>query len=643
MIHLKPHLDPLCWHFADLVANHLAHHYTKVLFLGALVASLATEEQHACAYLPHYSGKPVTENSPDTPVDQLLGIPAEPRVFYPEAEAWKRGLRKHPDVVGVPGEYKPLILDGDRLYLYRYWDYETRLATAIQQRLSQPEVSESPYTTPVDTKPSADFQALVKAVFEEGIQNNTLDWQAIAATTALGHRFHVISGGPGTGKTTTVSRLVALLLYRSPDLRMVLAAPTGKAATRMKESLSQSRTQLPMLPSALLAQFPTEALTLHRLLGYQVKTGTYRHHKDNPLPWDMVIVDEASMIDLAMMTRLLEALSPTARLVLLGDQYQLASVEAGSVLGDICKATTNKAFSAAQQQQLHELGILPSLAEHKLAEYRISLAQHAIDGHVVMLEESRRFDPHKGIGKLAHCVQHGNTEHLGACLNTSEIHHQSHWSPQDLQQLLLKHYGAYFASTTAREAWDALNAMMILCAVKRGPRGVLAMNQQVEQVLRSANQLRGGTQTGAFYHLRPVMITQNDYRNQLFNGDIGVTWQPETEKGKSLVYFQQTDGSFKPFHSAQLGPHQTAWAMTIHKSQGSEFKHVLLVLPETPHKLVSRELIYTGITRARESVNLWCDLDVLEAGVKHQVERYSGLVEALQSEINQAHERGTYA
>ncbi len=611
MRHLKSHLDPLAWHFAELMCE-LAQYPTKSLFLGALVASLVTEEQHACAYLPHYCGKAVVEANRDKPTDQLLGLKPDHSVFYPaDLEAWKRGLRKHGDVVGAPGEYKPLILDGDRLYLYRYWDYEKRLATAITQRFS-----------PMDTAaPTATSHAFLQQLFPP---SPDIDWQAIAAISALHHRFHLISGGPGTGKTTTVSRMVALLLQENPHLRIVLAAPTGKAATRMKESLSQSRDQL-NLPVALQEQFPQEALTLHRLLGYQVSTGNYRHHKDHPLPWDMVIVDEASMIDLAMMTRLFEALPESSRLVLLGDRHQLASVEAGSVLGDICKAAEIEAFSKKESAYLREWGVLtlPQAAELPRAKY-------AIDDHVVILKKSHRFDAEKGIGKLAQCVQAGALKTLETCLQAQEIRHQNHWSAADLHALLLSHYAPYFEAKTPREAWDALNAMMVLCAVKRGPRGVQAMNQQIEQVLSASGHIRPGSSSGHFYHLRPVMITQNDYRNQLFNGDIGITWQPQKEQ-KAEIYFQRTDGSFRAFHPAQIGPHSTTWAMTIHKSQGSEFKHVLLILPEEPHPLVSRELIYTGITRARESVNLWCDLDVLKAGVKHQVERYSGLMEALQS------------
>lgn len=618
MRHLKSHLDPLAWHFAELMCE-LAQYPTKSLFLGALVASLVTEEQHACAYLPHYCGKAVVEASPDKPTDQLLGLKPDHNVFYPaDLEAWKRGLRKHGDVVGEPGEYKPLILDGDRLYLYRYWDYEKRLATAITQRF-----------TPIDTAiPTATALAFLQQLFPPDSKLSTepdIDWQAVAALSALHHRFHVISGGPGTGKTTTVSRMVALLLQEDSQLRIVLAAPTGKAATRMKESLSQSRDQL-KLPSALQDRFPQEALTLHRLLGYQVSTGTYRHHKDHPLPWDMVIVDEASMIDLAMMTRLFEALPETSRLVLLGDRHQLASVEAGSVLGDICKAAQGEAFSAKEQAYLQVWGVLtPS------QKARLLLAKHAIDDHVVMLKKSHRFDAEKGIGKLAQCVQAGEIKALKTCLQAQEIRHQNHWSIADLYDLLFNHYAPYFEAETPLEAWNALNAMMVLCAVKRGPRGVQAMNQQIEQVLSAGGHIRPGSSAGHFYHLRPVMITQNDYRNQLFNGDIGITWQPQAEQ-KAEIYFQRSDGSFRAFHPAQIGPHSTTWAMTIHKSQGSEFKHVLLVLPEEVHPLVSRELIYTGITRARESVNLWCDLNVLKAGVKHQVERYSGLVEALQSD-----------
>lgn len=624
MRNLQAQLDPLAWHFADLICE-LAQQRTQALFLGALVASLATEAQHACAYLPDFARQPVLEAAPESPSDQLLGAKRELPVFYPAAEAWQQALRKHSDVVGLPGEYKPLILDGDRLYLYRYWDYEERLALAIRERL-EPFSEADDLLLDTDTAAMHDLDALrdlMPVLFKHQPQDDDINWQAVAAASALKHRFHVISGGPGTGKTTTVSRMVALLLHQTPDLRIVLAAPTGKAATRMKESLSNSREQLQGLDPALLARFPTEALTLHRLLGFQAQQGTYRHHKQNPLPWDLVIVDEASMIDLAMMTRLLEALAENTRLVLLGDQYQLASVEAGSVLGDICQAANTDAFSDSQRQHLRHLQVLDALSEKHL-----QASHNAIDSHVVILKQSYRFPADKGIGRLAACVQSGQTEALANCLKAEEIRQQTDWSESDLKALLLQHYAPYFAAPDAHAAWKGLNQMMILCALKGGPRGVLRLNQLVEQLLSSAQMIQPGTKAQQFYHLRPVMITQNDYRNQLFNGDMGVTWQPDASQ-KAQVYFQQADGEFRAFHPAQLGPHSTSWAITIHKSQGSEFKHVLLVLPDQPHKLVSRELIYTGITRARESVNIWCSLENLQAGVDHQIQRYSGLMDKL--------------
>lgn len=622
MKHLQAQLDPLAWHFADFICE-LAEQRTQALFLGALVASLATEAQHACAYLPDFARQPVIEAAAESPSDQILGPKRDRAIFYPAAEAWQHALRKHADVVGLPGEYKPLILDQDKLYLYRYWDYEQRLALAIQARL---EPLSEPGSAELESDPAAlrsldALRDLMPVLFKP---QDDINWQAVAAASALKHRFHVISGGPGTGKTTTVSRMVALLLHQNPDLRIVLAAPTGKAATRLKESLSDSREQLlASLDSALLAKFPTEALTLHRLLGFQAQQGVYRYHKQNPLPWDLVIVDEASMIDLAMMTRLLEALAESTRLVLLGDQYQLASVEAGSVLGDICQAASAEAFSGSQCQHLRHLQVLDGQGEHDLQP-----ADHEIDSHVVMLKQSYRFPADKGIGRLAACVQQGQTDALATCLTATEICLQADWSPADLEALLLKHYAPYFAAADARSAWKALNQMMILCALKGGPRGVVQLNQQVEHILAAADRIQPGTKPQHFYHLRPVMITQNDYRNQLFNGDMGVTWQASPQD-KVRVYFQQADGELKAFHPAQLGPHSTSWAMTIHKSQGSEFKHVLLVLPDQPHKLVSRELIYTGITRARESVNIWSSLANLQAGVSHQVQRYSGLVAKL--------------
>ena len=604
MKQLQTRVDPLAWHFAQLM-HELAAVPSQALFLGALVASLASREQHACAELPRYARQPVvdTEQSPE---DLLLKKSHGPPVFYPANGYWQQALRRHDDVVGVPGEYKPLILEGDKLYLYRYWDYEQRLAQAIRERLT-------PMTTEQDSPPEPD--AALKGRIEELFPlKDKIDWQAVAAATALDHRFHVISGGPGTGKTTTVSRMVALLLTREPHLKIVLAAPTGKAATRMKESLLKSLDSL-HLPEGL--PFPTEALTLHRLLGYVAGQNRFRHHARNPLPWDMVIVDEASMIDLAMMTQLLEALAPHTRLVLLGDQYQLASVEAGSVLGDICKAARSQAFSAQRQQNLLDLSVIRH--EH---QQQLELTEHSLDNHVVLLSHSYRFAADKGIGQLARCVQTGNTRDLEKALHSPEIHYQEHWSPSSFENSLTEAYAAYFGSSSPREAWQNLGQFMVLCALKKTSRGTEVMNQTIESILRKQQLIGNGT----WYTYRPVMITRNDYVHQLFNGDMGVTWKgPEGMR----VYFQRADGQFKSFHPAQLGAHSTAWAMTVHKSQGSEFNHAFLVLPEVKHPLVTRELIYTGLTRARERVSIWSDLEVLKAGIRTPLQRYSGLVEKL--------------
>lgn len=619
--HLQGLVDPLCWHFAEWVCQQ-AKEPTRGLFLGALAASLATEEQHACAFLPHYEGKRVaTPAAEDAAAVQVLGQTAHKKEFYPSLEAWKQGLRRHQHVVGSPGDYTPLILAGDRLYLYRYWDYEHRLARAVAERLEPFENSSAEDNSLLKGLISRLFPAPTTSTSEEA----ALQWQAVAAVTALRHRFHVITGGPGTGKTTTVSRMVALLLHQHPHLRIVLAAPTGKAATRMKESLTHSQETLRQVFPTPLPGFPTEAMTLHRLLGYQAQQRSYLHNAQNPLPWDLVIVDEASMIDLAMMTRLFEALSPDSRLVLLGDQNQLASVEAGSVLGDLCQAANAKGFAPPQLQQLRELNILQTHHEGD-----VHPAQHALDSHVVTLQESHRFPSDRGIGRLADCIQKGEHDKLALCLHAEEIRHQTQWSTDELQALLLANYTPYFEATTPEDAWSGFAHMMVLCALKQGPWGIQTLNQSIELLLSQAGQIHP-TSRQAFYHLRPVMITQNDYRNQLFNGDIGITWQP-TAHSPLRVYFQQADGSLQGFHPAQLGPHQTTWAMTIHKSQGSEFEHVLMVLPDAPHHLVSRELIYTGVTRAKQTVNLWCPLETLKTGIQTPVQRYSGLVEALKAQ-----------
>jgi len=606
-------LDPLSLHFAKFVlelaglslpdqsAGEPAENPADeipLLWYGALAASRATSEQNACADLGRLATQAILPESPEAGV-------------YPELRPWLTALAEYPELVGQPGELKPLILVEQRLYLCRYWQYEHNLAGALLARTQQ--------SLPLALEASA--TALQRLFPVQASSANAPahapahNWQALAAACALLSPLTIISGGPGTGKTTTISRLLALLLSQEPDLRVALAAPTGKAAARMKQALDGSLQQL-ALPAEIAARFPQQAMTLHRLLGYLPGRVDFYHGPEQPLPWDLVVVDEASMIDLALMTKLVQAVRPEARLILLGDKDQLASVEAGSVLGDICRSADSLAFGSLRRQQLAQI------TGTNLDD--LPLASQPLDDHVITLQVSHRFAASSGIGQVASAVRAGQSERalqLLADPSYTDLSLQplpSRW--QTLQAELYQAYLPYLSAPTAADALQKLDSFMLLCALRRGPYGVEQLNREVEQALLAQKALHN-LQT--WYHLRPVLITANDYVHQLFNGDIGVVWNPQGHSPR--IWFHRADGSIRDFAPTQLGAHQSAWALTVHKSQGSEFDRVWLILPPEPHPLLTRELVYTGLTRARQAVSIYGDSAVLGQGIASSVMRDSGL------------------
>jgi exodeoxyribonuclease V alpha subunit len=582
------------YHFVKLISD-LAGSDDLRLLLGAVAASEATLHQNACADLA-------------TLAEQSVSLESE--LAYPPLADWQAALLAHPQIVGQAGDYLPLILVGQRLYLQRYWRYEKRLAEILRQRGK--------------ASLSLELQPLVSRFLALFPQSQAApDWQALAAANVLLNHLTVIAGGPGTGKTTTVSRILALLLEQNPALKVVLAAPTGKAAARMKQSLDLNLPRL-NLPSEVQAQWPQTALTLHRLLGTIPHSHRFVHHAGHPLPWDVVIVDEASMIDLALMSKLLEAIRPDARLVLLGDRDQLASVEAGCVLGDICQAAPAASFTPERI-----LALAPLLGDDPLSSCSGSFHSSPDPFHncVIELQLSRRFGPESGIGHLARAVNAGQSEQaLSLLKDPSYADISLRPLPPTLEQgclARLPDYAPYLQAPSPDVAFAALESQIILAALRQG---VESVNRAMEQALLQSGALPTYQN---WYHLRPVLISENDYVHALYNGDLGLTWNPDGQNPR--VWFRHAEGHLRSFSPAQLKAHQTAWALTVHKSQGSEFKRVLLVLPPEPHPLLSRELIYTGLTRAREQVEIWGEGAVLRAGILRKVQRSSGLVEQLSS------------
>jgi len=512
----------------------------------------------------------------------------------------------------------PLVLDGNRLYLRRYWQYQQTLNTAIQERLQ-----------PVrDNLPKA-LQKQLQALFPGSPESP--DWQKIACVLALRARFAIITGGPGTGKTTTLTKLLALLIELANEesnntrsLTVLLAAPTGKAAARVSESISKALGKLDIAES-IKQHIPKKASTLHRLLGSRHDSRSYVHHRDNPLVADIVIVDEASMIDLEMMSSLLDALPEYAQLILLGDKDQLASVEAGSVMGDLCHGAENQAYDEQTRAWIEQY------ADVTLSD-PVSPGS-AMNQQTIMLRYSHRFDEHSGIGQLAKAVNDGNATQAQDILNDPVKYKDlSHFVLSHPADKMLKHlvsenagtsvdgkpehrqgYGYYLDVINkkrptdntqyhqwARQVLEAFDTFQVLCALRQGPWGVAGLNQRIEQWL-FPNQ-----KPTLWYEGRPVMITRNDYNLGLMNGDIGITLKDSNDKLRVAFPSDESGDEVKIrwISPMRLPDVETAFAMTVHKSQGSEFNHVAMVLPETRSQVLTRELVYTGITRAKENFTL---------------------------------------
>jgi exodeoxyribonuclease V alpha subunit len=595
-------------HMARLLAR-LAGSEDPLLALAARLACRATSQGDICVSLAEAAGQPLA----------ALGE-SEPGLA-PPLPVWCEALRRQ-TVVGRPGEFAPLILDETgRLYLYRYWAYERDLASDLLAR-----TADDP--TDVDSRRLRDGLDRLFPPAAEG----EVDRQRLAAAVAALKRCCVISGGPGTGKTTTVVRILALLLeHAASPLRIALAAPTGKAAARMQEAIRASLATL-RADAPIRDAIPVEAATIHRLLGFRPGSVAFRHDRDNPLPVDVLVVDEASMVDLALMAKLIRALPSAARLILLGDRDQLASVEAGAVLGDICGESPE--FSAAFRRRLIEAtGRDPAAAGSGApGEGPGDESGPPIRDAIVQLTRSYRFGRESGIGRLASLVNQGDGRAALALLERAEFADVV-WrpleSPRDLASRLAEtadRLGAHLATDTPDAALAALERFRVLSAHRTGPYGVEALNQLIANGLESRHAIRPRS---PWYAGRPVLVTANDYTLRLFNGDLGITLADSAADGRLRVFFRTAEGGLRRVPPGRLPEHETAYATTVHKSQGSEADEILLILPDQLTPVMTRELIYTGLTRARARVEIWGSAEVFAAAVSRRLTRSSGLRDAL--------------
>lgn len=468
----------------------------------------------------------------------------------------------------------PLVIEQNRLYLQRYWHYENRLAKQIKDIASI-------------AKPVANIYPLLDRYFST--QTTETNYQREAASLAAQKAFCIITGGPGTGKTTTICKILAVLQELADEpLLIALAAPTGKAAMRLQEAISQNLTELDC-SDTIKNQIPHTANTLHRLLGAEPPSPYFRHDASNPLVFDLVVVDEASMVDLALMSKLVDALKPGARLILLGDKDQLSSVESAAVLADLIAA---------------------------------------LPGNTVELRHSYRFEI--GIKQLADAVNQQDFETAWGILSTNTAATKLLEQGQLMSYILDKRKEYLRLVNTNAEfsvLYQAFNSFQVLCSNRHGKNGTLEINSAVEQGLFGLRLKYGTT---SWCPGRPVMVLQNNPGLHLYNGDIGICLPDNEQNGDLMVFFQRPDGAIKKYLPARLPMCETVFAMTIHKSQGSEFDEVLIVLPETINPVLSKELLYTAITRAKGKVNIVAEESVFIATINRKMARVTGLAAKFQ-------------
>ena len=603
----QKYLRSLDVQFARLMANQGQPH----LAMAAALVSLETASGHVCLPLSQLSLTSLAKQFPDFAheLSQLFGDMDE--------TAWQACLLAEAEV--SDGSYPaPLVLQNQRLYLQRLWQDEGVIATFFAGNEAASDES------------APALSAILSQLFPARPEDSEVNWQQVAVAVAATRQVSVISGGPGTGKTTTVARLLTALVRLHPQrkLRIQLAAPTGKAAARLTESLGKAVEALKLTP-AEHEVIPQEAYTLHRLLGAQPNSIRLRYHRENPLHVDVLVVDEASMVDLPMMSKLIAALPQRARLILLGDRDQLASVEAGAVLGDLCRFS-EFGYRPERAKQLSELcqTAIPAGAEQP---------DIAVRDSICLLRKSYRFDANSGIGQLASAVNRGDFSAARRCFDGqfSDIS----WSPMtqdDDYSTLIQTCVEGYRSTLQRvreqadaaEVLKSFSRFRLLCALREGPFGQSGLNDRIELALAKARLIHKPTQAHQrWYSGRPVMVTRNDSSLGLFNGDIGIALADA--ENNIRVYFQLPDGSIKSVQPSRLPQTETAYAMTVHKSQGSEFEHTLLVLPADFSPIVTRELLYTAITRAKNRLTLFSREQILKTAIRTPTLRRSGLMERM--------------
>ncbi len=604
-----PHYEPIDLWFGQKITELDAREETVILITAAFISRLSRQGD-VCLNLNAYTGKTdILYKEDDACASSFV---------FPEIKKWLQILNTRP-CVGEPEEYKPLILNKNRVYMYKFWVWEKKIAKYIKSKSGEP-------------FEQCDINA-AKQIFNRifDIDNPKTYPIILAGVSALLKKLTVIIGGPGTGKTTAAANILAMLINietaknSDKNMKIAFAAPTGKAAARLKEAMAKVKTDI-NYDKKILSLIPETSYTIHRLLKPTFDFSAYRHNKTNPLDFDIIVIDEASMIDIKLMTALIEAIDKDTKVIILGDKNQLASVEPGAVLADICGDNKAESFSKNFISLVQQI---TGINQNSLKNLQIK--DNSFD-NIIEFKTDFRFDKESGIKKLSDLINDQKAKEAFDYLkkgSKKDIKFITVKKPADLhyelQKAVLTYYKDYLTSENLEDCIRLFNQFKILCAVKKGYYGINTLNMAIEKMLEAKKLISLKTK---WYHKKPLLITKNDYQTNLFNGDTAIVFN--TDQNIPYAVLSDSNGKIRQIACSMLAHYQTAYAITVHKSQGSEFDNVILVLPDAKYPVLTKELIYTAVTRAKKKVTILGTEEIFLYCVQRKAERASGLKEELE-------------
>jgi exodeoxyribonuclease V alpha subunit len=585
-------------HFAEFICNKYNCH-DDVLKAIIFCTSYFTACGHSCLSLETIANKTLKQIIYDENIDV-------DDVTFPDIDILEKYLLECDAVTQSLERQKPLVYKDGNCYLYRYYDYENTISLFFEN------ATKDVFSESIITK----YINAIDDLQSQGIMFS--NEQVLAQLTALTHNLCVISGGPGTGKTTVIAAIVYQQLRNHPDCAIALCAPTGKAASRLMQAIVNFKEMY--VEKDLIEIFPSESFTIHRLLGYQRDSLEFYYNEQNPLPYDVIIVDECSMVDIPLMAKLVKALKPNARLILVGDKDQLSSVEAGAFFGDVCFGALEYSYTDIGKELLRYCNCSIEDTNQK---------SNPVRDTIVILNKTFRFSADSGIATLAKAIRNNDEKTVLDVLqnNFGDVEFKEYdsldWLYATVQEYTNIYYSDVVGQTDIDKAFQQIANICILTPFNKGPWGVVAYNTVIEKQLKPSI-------SDEWYHGRVIMVTANNYNLEVYNGDTGIY-----NGNDDTVHFKTADG-FRKIHSSLLSDYMPAYSITVHKSQGSEFNHVVLILPhidiaynEHWKMLLTRELLYTAVTRARKHLTILGNKQIVLDMMKNPTKRTSGIRQRL--------------